>query len=108
VLEATLVRSPLGGDFGTRLDVPLPTIPGVVLEHFDTTVGQIVSSKKTKKLKSGKKKTTKTFFVSARCADKDRTWNFQETTTLPGGATVSDSSTQPCKVKRSKKPRKKK
>lgn len=117
VLTGTLGPSPLGGDFGQRLDVTVPVTSGTAITHFDTTINKVVSipGKKAKKAKKGKKGTKKkppTFLASMRCADKDRTLNITETTSFgPNQTTVTEqhtaSSTQTCAVKKPK-PKKKK
>jgi hypothetical protein len=111
VLKGVLGNSPLGGDFGKRLDVTVPITTGTAITHFDTTINKVVAKKKTKKLKNGKKKVIKTFFASARCADKDKKWNITETTSFgPNQTTVSEThsaaSIQTCKPVVAKKKKK--
>jgi hypothetical protein len=86
---------------GNTLIVQVPVTPGTAITHFDTTINQVVSQKKKKTLPSGKKKTVKTFYVSAKCSDKR--WDHTETTTFQDGTTKSASFSQPCKQKGKKK-----
>lgn len=78
ILVGTLINSPLGGDYGKRLDVIIKAgqLAGgrEVITDFSTTVNK--TFKQTKKVK-GKKKKVKVGYVSVRCKDKDKTWNFQ-------------------------------
>jgi hypothetical protein len=83
---------------GNTLTVAVPVTPGTVIEHFDTTINQVVSQKKKNK-KTGK--TTKTFYISARCSDKQ--WDHSETTTFQDGSTKSAAFSQACKQKKPKK-----
>jgi hypothetical protein len=80
------------------LTVQVPVTPGTVIEHFDTTINQVVSKRKKNK-KTGK--VTKTFFVSAKC--NDGSWDHSETTTFQDGSTSSDTYSQKCKKKKPKK-----
>jgi hypothetical protein len=70
----------------------IPNTPGLVLSKFDVTFN---------KRKTGKKKGTPTFYVSARC--KTKKWTNSESTTFYSGETLSASSTQKCKQKKAKK-----
>jgi hypothetical protein len=101
VLKGVLGPSPAGGDFGKRLDVTLPPVPGAVIEHFDVTINKLLTRKKNKK-----KKKPAHYYVSTRCADKDHTWTHQETSYLTTGGTVSDSFSQTCTAKKKKKKKK--
>jgi hypothetical protein len=83
---------------GNTLTVQVPPVPGTAITHFDTTINQVVSQRKKNK-KTGK--STKTFFISAKCSDK--TWNHTETTTFQDGTTKTAAFTQPCKQKKAKK-----
>jgi hypothetical protein len=83
---------------GNILTVQVPVTPGTAITHFDTTINQVVSQKKKKKTPSGKKKTTKTFYISARCSDKQ--WDHRETTTFQDGTIKAAAFSQPCKVKK--------
>jgi len=67
VLVGTLVKSPSGAPYGTRLNVPIPAqqLGGgfEVITHFDATVNKKFKiKKKGKKVKSG--------YVTATCRDK--------------------------------------
>jgi hypothetical protein len=67
----------------------IPNTPGLVLTKFDTTFN---------KRKTGKK----LWYVMARCGKKKK-WSTTETTSFYSGETLSASSTQRCKQKKSKK-----
>jgi hypothetical protein len=82
---------------GNTLTVAVPVTPGTVIEHFDTTINQVVTQKKKNK-NTGK--TTKTFYISARCSDGQ--WDHSETTTFQGGQTKSASFSQKCTKKKAK------
>ena len=69
----------------------IPNTPGLVLSNFDVTFN---------KRKVGKKKGTPTFYVSARC--KKKKWTNRESTSFYSGETLSASTTQKCKQKKSK------
>jgi hypothetical protein len=114
-LIGTLRNSDAAGDFGKSLDVAVPTLPGgFVITHFDTTIPKKVVFKKkkvTRNKKTGKKRKRiiKRFYVSARCRDKNRTWNFGARSFYDTGATTSAFASQKCvakKVKKKKKRRK--
>jgi hypothetical protein len=66
----------------------IPNTIGLVLTKFDTTFN---------KRKTGKK----SFYVMARC--KKKKWSTTETTTFYSGETLSASSSEKCKQKKSKK-----
>jgi len=118
ILVGVLKPSELGGDYGMQLDVDENPLAGgfQVITHFDTTIPKRVVKKKVKKnKKTGKKKVTKTFYVSARCKDKNKTWNYAAdfyAVDNPGGGVenvkMSDTHTQKCAVKKAKKKKKKK
>jgi hypothetical protein len=76
VLPGVLQTSPLHGDYGKRLHVTVPAaqLGGgfEVITHFETTVNKRFTI--TKK-KNGKKVKVKSGYVTARCRDKDKTWN---------------------------------
>src|SRR4051794_9859896 len=82
----TGVLNKVGGDLGNRLDVTVPPLPGgTALGLFDVTVG---------------KKTGKNQYVSARCGDKNKTFNFKGVFKFSGGEpTKTLTATQKCKVK---------
>jgi hypothetical protein len=67
----------------------IPNTPGLVLSKFDVTFN---------KRKTGKKKGTATYYVSARC--KAKKWTNSESTSFYSGETLSASSTQKCKQKK--------
>jgi hypothetical protein len=78
-----------GGVFNpaaNTLSVPIPPT-GTALTHFDLTLT---------KFKTGKK----TYFIMARCKKK---WVFSETTSFTDGSSITATSTQKCKQKKSKK-----
>jgi hypothetical protein len=81
---------------GNTLLLQIPPVPGMVSEHFDTTLNPIVTGKKKNK-KTGKVK--KTFLISIRCS-KSRTWTTTETITYETGKTLTDSASQKCKQKK--------
>ena len=102
VLPGNLENSPLGGQYGKRLNVaPIqnsaPT--GRQLETFQTTVRKQVVRKKKKKLANGKKKTIKTYYVSARCS-RDKVWQFSTQNQHYGGPTTSATTEEACKQKK--------
>jgi hypothetical protein len=66
----------------------IPNTPGLVLSKFDVTFN---------KRKTGKKKGTATYYVSARCK---KNWTNSESTSFYSGETLSASSTQKCKQKK--------
>jgi hypothetical protein len=66
----------------------IPNTPGLVLTKFDTTFN---------KRKTGKK----SFYFMARC--KKKSWSTTESTNFYSGETLSASSSQKCKQKKSKK-----
>jgi hypothetical protein len=67
----------------------IPNTPGLVLSNFDVNFN---------KRKTGKKKGTATFYVSARC--KKKKWTNRESTSFYSGETLSASSPQKCKQKK--------
>jgi hypothetical protein len=105
VLLGQLITSPLGGEFGKRLDVTVPdtTPTGQELVHFFTSIPKTVSEKKkVKDKKTGKKKTVKSYYISASCSNKS--WEFRETNTYRlGGGQQTASATVPCTQKKAKK-----
>jgi len=82
----TGVLSRVKGDLGNRLDVVVPPLAGgSALKVFDVTVT---------------KKTGTNNFVSARCADKNKTWNFKGIFNYSGGEpTKTVTATQKCTVR---------
>jgi hypothetical protein len=78
ILVGTVSPSPAGGDFGSRLDVVIKAgqLAGgkEVITDFSTTVNK--TFRVLKKVK-GKKKRVRVGYVSVRCKDKDKTWNYQ-------------------------------
>ena len=103
VLDGTLINSPLGGQYGKRLNVNVPDTGqlGQTLVHFRTAVPKQVTKRRTvKNKKTGKKQVIKTFYVSARCG-KGKSWQFQETTQFrAGGGTHTASDEVKCKRKK--------
>jgi hypothetical protein len=83
---------------GNTLRVQIPPVPGVVIEHFDTTINRTVVRKKKNK-KTGK--TTKTFYASMKCST--RRWNVTETNTYQNGKTLTATTSAPCQQKKKKK-----
>jgi len=105
VLPGNLVNSPLGGQYGKRLDVsPIQnsTPTGRQLETFHVDIPKQVTKKKKKKLANGKKKTIKTFYLSAKCSG-DKVWQFSSVNNHYAGPTTSDTAEVPCKQKKRKK-----
>jgi hypothetical protein len=89
---------PITGTISKRLltFTGIPNTPGTSLTLFDTTFNKIRTSSK----KKGN------FYVMARCAGnkkKAQKWSTTETTTFYNGQTLTASSTQKCKQKKSKK-----
>ena len=86
--------STLTGVLNTRANTLTVAIPptGTAITHFETTID---------KKKSGKKKGKATYYVMARC--KKKKWVNTETTTFNNGQSISASSVQKCKQKKSKK-----
>jgi hypothetical protein len=98
VLQGTLIRSPVGGKFGSRLDVTVPdtATTGLTLTNFHTNIPKKITVPAKKK--GGRVVKAAKYYVNAKCTDK--VWDFQETTTFrAGGGTQSDSTTQACKQK---------
>jgi hypothetical protein len=83
---------------GNTLRVQIPPVPGVVIEHFDTTINKTVVRRKKNK-KTGK--TTKTFYLSAKCSK--RNWTTTETNTYQNGKTLTATTSQACQQKKKKK-----
>lgn len=81
----TGVLNKVAGDLGNRLDVVVPALPGgSALKVFDVTVT---------------KRTNGVNFVSAKCGDKNRTWNFKGIFQYTGGEpTKTVTAKQVCKV----------
>jgi hypothetical protein len=77
VLVGELQPSPLGGDFGKRLHVPVPPT-GTAIVDFQTTV---------------KKKD----YVSARCKDDNKRWNVRADFTYQDLSSETVNDTQACK-----------
>jgi len=103
VLVGTLVKSPAGAPYGTRLHVPIPAAQlggGLeVITHFDTTVDR--KFKITKKVK-GKKTKVKSGYVTATCP-KNKTLATQGTFAFGSAPSFSPTvtkvatTTQACK-----------
>jgi hypothetical protein len=73
---------------------------GLAITDFQTTINKIKTGKKKVKV-NGKTKNQPVYYIMARC--KKKNWTTSETTTFQGGSTLSASTTQPCKQKKSKK-----
>ena len=73
----------------TNVLTALPPPPGITLTHFDMAIG---------KVKTGKKKGKKTYYVMARCKKKE--WVNTATEAFANGSTRSSTSVQKCKVKK--------
>lgn len=102
VLVGTLIPSPLGAPYGSRLAVEVPDTAstGLHLNDFHVFVLKQVTVKRNKK----KNKPAK-FYISAKCSRK--TWSFQSTTFFRGGAPTQVSQANvPCKQKKAKKKKK--
>ena len=82
------------------LTVSIPPT-GTSITHFSTTINKKKSGKKKVKTKSGKKKKQPVYYVMARC--KKKKWVNSETTTYSNGQSITATSTQKCKQKKSKK-----
>jgi hypothetical protein len=82
---------------GNVLDIQVPVTPGVVIEHFDTTINKKVSKRKRNR-NTGK--VTKTFYLAAKCSKKS--WTTIQTNTYQDGTQLSSASTQACKQKKKK------
>lgn len=83
---------------GNVLDVTIPPVSGTVIEYFDTTINKVISKSKKNK-KTGKK--TKTFYLSAKCSKKS--WTTTSTNTYSNGKQLTDSFSQACQQKGTKK-----
>lgn len=108
VLDGTLINSPLGSPYGKRLNVIIQdsTPTGRQLETFFVDISKKVSEKrKVKNKKTGKKRTVKSFYISAKCSG-DKVWQFSSTNVHYRGPTTSDIAEVPCKQKKSKKKKK--
>ena len=81
------------------LTTPIPPT-GTSLTHFEVNIGKVKSGKKKVKV-NGKKKKQPTYYVMARC--KKKKWTDLATESFSDGSTLSATSTQKCKAKKSKK-----
>jgi hypothetical protein len=81
------------------LTVSIPPT-GTAITHFSTTIGKKKSGKKKVKV-HGKTKKQPVYYVMARC--KKKKWVNSETTTFNNGQSITATSVQPCKQKKSKK-----
>lgn len=89
----TAALNPASGDFGTLIDARLPPLP------LKTALISFQNELQKSYFFRGKRR----HFISARCFDKDRTWNFKGTDTYVGNAgryNVTATATQKCTVKR--------
>ena len=102
VLPGTLRKSSFGKDYGMKLDVsPIPFLTGgAAITNFHTDVGGLKYKSKGKQYS----------YVSARCADKNKKWNFhgkfffdEDYTGSAPEFTMQAAATQKCKVKPVKK-----
>lgn len=97
----------LGGVYGRQLNVTVPILPlGFVITRFQTAIPQllVVKGKKANK-KTGKKAKPAKYYVGARCSTKS--WSFQARSTYDNGATTTTNTvTQPCAQKKTKKKKK--
>jgi hypothetical protein len=73
----------------TNVLTALPPPPGITLTHLDLAIG---------KVKTGKKKGKKTYYVMARC--KKKKWVNTATEAFANGSTRSSTSVQKCKAKK--------
>jgi hypothetical protein len=85
------VLKPGTGDFGIVLDVNVPTLPlGTALASFQTLIKRTYTHR-------GDRKN----YVSARCGDNNRTWNFKGRDDYGGGEPPKTATvTQRCTVRR--------
>ncbi|MGZ5341511.1 MAG: hypothetical protein ACXWW8_00450 [Solirubrobacterales bacterium] len=78
VLEGVVSTSPVGGDFGSRVEIVVPAqqLAGghEVLTDFNVTVSKPFTLKRKTK---GKPTKVKSGLLTSSCKDKDRTLNFQ-------------------------------
>jgi hypothetical protein len=79
-----------GGDFGKILDVTIPALP----------FASAITSFQTKVQKSTRFRGKTINFVSARCKDGNRKWNFKGTFTYDGSPSKTATSSQTCRIKR--------
>ena len=88
VLTGTLTIKK-SGDYGSSLDVPVPPLPASTITDFKTTVGSTFKVK-------GKKH----YYVTARCADKNKQIDLKSTFkyTDSSESTDTDHETAPCKT----------
>jgi hypothetical protein len=103
VLDGTLVTSPLGGQFGKRLNVNVPdtSSTGQELTIFHTNIKKIVAEIKKKLDKAtGKLKKIKTYYLAAKCSG-DKIWQFQaQFIHRAGGPTTQGTTEVPCRQKK--------
>jgi hypothetical protein len=76
------------------LTTPIPPT-GTSLTHFEVSIG---------KIKTGKKKGKPTYYVMARC--KKKKWSHTATESFADGSSLSSTSVQKCKAKKTKKKKK--
>jgi hypothetical protein len=79
-----------GGDFGKVLDVQIDPLP----------LGSAITSFQTKVQKSTRFRGKTINYVSARCKDGNRKWNFKGTFTYDGSPQKTATSSQNCRIKR--------
>jgi hypothetical protein len=87
VLDGVLKNT--SGDFGKILDVAIPPLP----------FGSAITSFETKVQRSTRFEGKTINFVSARCKDGNRKWNYKGKFTYDGSPSKTATSAQTCKVK---------
>jgi hypothetical protein len=88
VLDGVLKNT--GGDFGKILDITIPALP----------LGSAITSFEAKVQKSSRFEGKTINFVTARCKDGNRKWNYKGTFTYDGSPKKTATSSQTCKIKR--------
>jgi hypothetical protein len=90
VLTGTIDPNGASGDYGARLNVPVPPLPaGAVLTRFETTVK-----------KSWNFRGKRYNYIKARCKDGNKTLNMKAVIQLASGPNQTPSDTQKCRVAR--------
>lgn len=83
------VYKPASGDFGYVLDVSVPPLPfGTAISSFQAKVQKSYSA-------GGKKHN----YISARCHDGNKTWNFKGQDNYPSSPSLTATAKQKCQVK---------
>jgi hypothetical protein len=85
------VFKPASGDYGLVLDVNVPPLPfGTALASFQTLINKSYTHRGDRK-----------HYVSARCGDRNRTWNFKGRDDYGGGEPpLTATVTQRCTIRR--------